>query len=67
MNPSFFLLTADEGRNTTRNDATPDGVPQEALLGDDPAGTAKAIGGPLWLFINLFFLAATPDGRGIEQ
>lgn len=54
--------------NTTRNDATPDGVPEEVLLGDDPAGTAKAIAGPLWPFINLFFstaaAAAAPDSRG---
>lgn len=67
MNPSFFLYTAEERRNTTQNDATPDGVPKEVLLGDDPAGTAKTIAGPLCRFINLFFLVATAassDGRG---
>lgn len=63
----FFFYTAEERRNTTRNDATPDGVPEEVLLGDDPAGTAKTIARPLRCFINLFFLAAaaaTPACRG---
>lgn len=63
----FFFYTAEERRNTTRNDATPDGVPEEVLLGDDPAGTAKTIARPLRRFINLFFLAAAAAAEDAEE